>query len=381
MTKVTVVVPVYNVETYLPACLDSIIAQTLDEIEIICIDDGSTDSSPMILQKYALEDDRILVIHQENHGAGFARNVGMQRATGEYIIFLDSDDYFSAEMLETMYCRAKTCEADLCMCDAQDINDLTGEKLYHSYLRKPYPDHEPFNCHDCPDRIYNISAIAVWNKLLRRKFIEEYNISFPECSRYEDVSFAFKVYSFAEKIVTVPRKLICYRRNRPGSLLTTCMEEPACVAEAYSFTYKELEKAGVFKTESLRRSFLDKAANIYYYHLDLLGNYDNYRKCYESIFGPNSLLEQYEPCGNELKNIQMYLEHRTDTPEEFLYFKHIDTLNKYEALRDKYEREKRKVAKNRKLLDTLKKENEELREELTRVSREKCKLKRLIGKE
>ena len=116
MVKVSVILPVYNEEKYLPQCLDSICGQTLREIEIICVDDGSTDSSPQILEGYAKKDARVKLIRQENQFAGVARNKGMSYATGKYLSFLDADDYYAPEMLEKMAEEAEKNKADIVIC-------------------------------------------------------------------------------------------------------------------------------------------------------------------------------------------------------------------------------------------------------------------------
>ena len=105
--KVSVIVPVYNMERHLRRCLDSLLAQSLDDIEIICVDDGSTDSSREILSEYAQKDERFEFIAQENRSAGAARNTGMKKASGEYLIFLDSDDFFDKDLLKKTYEKAK----------------------------------------------------------------------------------------------------------------------------------------------------------------------------------------------------------------------------------------------------------------------------------
>ena len=112
MVKVSVIIPVYNVEPYLKQCMDSVVGQTLKDIEIICVDDGSTDNSLDILREYAAEDSRIQIIEQKNAGAGAARNNGMRYATGKYLSFLDSDDFFEPRMLEKAYDLAEKDQAD-----------------------------------------------------------------------------------------------------------------------------------------------------------------------------------------------------------------------------------------------------------------------------
>ena len=111
--KVSIIVPVYNVEKYLPICIDSIICQTLREIEIICVDDGSTDNSSVILDQYAIKDERIKVVHKKNGGYGKAVNIGMDLAQGEYVGIVDSDDYILPEMYEILYMNAKKNNLDM----------------------------------------------------------------------------------------------------------------------------------------------------------------------------------------------------------------------------------------------------------------------------
>ena len=123
MVKVSVIIPVYNVEPYLKQCMDSVVGQTLKDIEIICVDDGSTDNSLDILREYAAEDSRIQIIEQKNAGAGAARNNGMRYATGKYLSFLDSDDFFEPRMLEKAYDLAEKDQADLkCLLAGHGIN-------------------------------------------------------------------------------------------------------------------------------------------------------------------------------------------------------------------------------------------------------------------
>ena len=121
--KVSVIVPVYNVSEYLGQCLDSILLQTLQDIEVICVNDGSTDDSLDILQGYAMFDERLKIISQENAGAGAARNNGIKHATGEYIICLDSDDFFEPDMLEKMVAKAEEDGSDVVVCDFYFFNN------------------------------------------------------------------------------------------------------------------------------------------------------------------------------------------------------------------------------------------------------------------
>ena len=132
----SVIIPVYNIERHLRQCLDSVTGQTLTELEIICVDDGSTDGSPEILADYAQRDGRFQIITQPNTGPGVARNTGMDRATGEYLIFLDSDDWFEPDFLERMVAKAKETGADVTICRAVEFDTQTGRELPSEWMLK-----------------------------------------------------------------------------------------------------------------------------------------------------------------------------------------------------------------------------------------------------
>lgn len=148
MPKISVIIPVYNVENYLRECLDSIINQTFKDIEIICVDDCSTDNSLDILNEYAQKDNRIKVFEQkENSGQGAARNFGISIAQGEYITFVDPDDYIESTMYEKMYNQAKTLNSEIVMCDVQKFFETSGNiKLYNAFKKyKNVYENEPVN--------------------------------------------------------------------------------------------------------------------------------------------------------------------------------------------------------------------------------------------
>lgn len=123
MPKISIVIPVYNVEKYLRKCFDSILNQTFQDFEIICVDDGSTDKSLEILQEYKRKDDRFIILQQRHAGAGAARNHGIKLAEGKYIQFLDSDDYFEPNLLEEMYTRAEKSGAEITVCSSRKVDD------------------------------------------------------------------------------------------------------------------------------------------------------------------------------------------------------------------------------------------------------------------
>ena len=197
--KVSVIIPVYNVEKYLHKCLDSILRQTLKEIEIICIDDGSQDNSLEVIKEYASKDNRIIVISQENKKQGAARNKGIEIAKGEYLAFIDSDDCVELDYFEKLYSLVKSYDADIVT-----TNILKHKKKYNKYnvLYKKEASATSLNdkinlCKDKSQRFFNVV-----NKLYKKSLINDNNIRFAENCYFEDVMFSTKAIFCANKVVT-----------------------------------------------------------------------------------------------------------------------------------------------------------------------------------
>ncbi len=219
--KVSVILPVYNVGKYLRQSLDSLINQTLKEIEIICVDDGSTDDSYEILEEYKQKDSRIKVIHKENKGTGAARNDGLRLAEGECIGFVDPDDWVKPEMFERLYNLIKEKDLDIAMC----MPDGYDEK---NAVNAPFPYFVDANFENIiDDRIFNWRDLSpfsypmcVWNKLYTKELFDKNNIDFAEGLDFEDHKVIFGTLLTAEKIFFIREKLYVYRFNREGSVLT-----------------------------------------------------------------------------------------------------------------------------------------------------------------
>ena len=208
MPKVSVIVPVYNVEKYLERCIKSLVNQTLQDIEIILVDDGSTDSSKIIIEKYLnLHKEKIKYHYKKNGGLSSARNYGIPHAKGEYIAFLDSDDYIEPTMYEEMYNVAKKENSDMVECD----------------FIWEYPDKQKYDC----GQIYNSkkealekARVVAWNKLIKRDILEKEKIEFPFGLRYEDVEFFYKLVPSLNKISFVKSYFIHYVQ-RDNSIVNT----------------------------------------------------------------------------------------------------------------------------------------------------------------
>ena len=221
LPKVSVIVPVYNMEKYLEECLDSIISQTLQDIEIICINDGSTDNSLTILQKYAQKDFRITIIDKQNEGVSAARNKAIQTARGKYIQFLDSDDCIIPNTCETLYNQCEQNDLDmLCFGGYNFIDNKDNEQdtPYYSfrYLPKDW-NKDVFNYTDCIDFI-NRMAVSACLTFYKKSFIKKHKIMFPPHLRFEDNIFFCKALIRAKRIAINKTKF--YQRRLHSEQIT-----------------------------------------------------------------------------------------------------------------------------------------------------------------
>lgn len=197
MPKISVIVPVYNVEKYIEKCLDSLVNQTLKDIEIIIVNDGSKDNSDEIIKRYQEKYDNIIYLTKENGGLSDARNYGIPYAKGEYIAFLDSDDYVECNIYEKMYNNAKENNSDYVECD-----------FIWEYPNKRIIDigEEYTGKHEMLQKV----RVVAWNKLIKREIVQKTKIQFPKGYRYEDVEFTYKIIPYLNKTSKVKEPLIHY---------------------------------------------------------------------------------------------------------------------------------------------------------------------------
>ena len=220
---VSVIMPVYNNEKYLEQCLDSIVNQSLTDIEIICVDDGSEDSSAEILKRYAEKDSRIRIIYQENAGAGAARNNGLRHAQGKYLSFLDSDDFFENDMLEKAVKKIEEDAADFVVfrCN-QYLNDCDKFKnVRYTLKEQTLPPYVPFNFRQITDNVFKTFVGWAWDKLYKREFVMRHGLTFQEQRTSNDMLFVFTALVLAEKITYLDEVLAHQRRNNNESLSNT----------------------------------------------------------------------------------------------------------------------------------------------------------------
>lgn len=265
MTKVSVVIPVFNTEKYIDICLDSLINQSFKDFEAICINDGSNDSSLYILEQYSKYDKRIKVFSTENKGLSEARNYGVSLCRGKYVTFLDSDDYISPVMLEIFYKNLNETGADFVFGDSYKINPLTNEISFWDYIKenelKTYlknPKDKWFNEKDVPSFFWEKINVCAWGKMYKRKFIE--NIKFPKGLIFEDIPHFTECYLKAKKISFDFRKTYCYRISRSDSIINSRQDKYLDVFKIYNLVedvFKKYNKFEKFKNDFLYKKLRD----------------------------------------------------------------------------------------------------------------------------
>jgi glycosyltransferase involved in cell wall biosynthesis len=260
--KVSVIVPVYNPGKYLCQCLDTIISQTLKEIEIICVDDGSTDGSAEVLAQYQQKDNRIRIVTQENKGGGPARNTGLEIARGEYLSFLDSDDYFDKDMLRLASKKADETDADVVIFNIYTDDFATGIiKMPTWALEQEYIPHiEVFSKDDIPETILQLSAGSVWNKLYRREMIIKENIRFQNIAAADDIYFSFMALVLAKRVTVLNKRLMYYRASNPTGQIHSRTKVPLNQYIALKTVKEALCDRNLYYM--LEKTFLNRAADM-----------------------------------------------------------------------------------------------------------------------
>ena len=205
---VSVIVPVYNVEKFLPQCIDSLLAQTHPDLEIILVDDGSKDSSGSICDAYAQQDSRVTVLHQENRGQAAARNLGIREAKGEYIGFVDSDDFVESNMYESMLRAALQHDAQIVSCGMYAV-DIQGNVLFESHV---LPKERVYSADAAAEQLLTFGTLNVscCDKLFRRNLFDD--VKYPEGQTNEDAAIIFDLMLQAEKVVHIGLPMYSYRQ-------------------------------------------------------------------------------------------------------------------------------------------------------------------------
>ena len=246
MKKVSVIIPIYNISEYIEECVESLWQQTYNELEIILVNDGSTDSSGQICEELEKQDERIIVIHKNNGGISEARNVGIDSASGDYIFFLDGDDYLEAKTIETLVCILEENEVDISAILRVEHNNITGELIIG--------DKEKMLLH-----LLNISAVEMWGKLYKKELFQ--SVRLPMGKRHEDL-YVLPTIVFNANKIAVYHKGFYHYRQRDNSIM----------GELRKGDIKELINCCLFgirdiKKLSKKKSYVLEIQKWYFYHI------------------------------------------------------------------------------------------------------------------
>ena len=294
--EVSVIMPVYNSQDYLRECLDSVCSQRMQDIEIICVDDGSTDGSLEILNEYAANDSRMQVLTQENLYAGVARNNGMKHARGKYLMFLDSDDFFSTHLVSKMYNKIIENDCDICICDGKHYHTDTGVyEQVHSLLNHNFlPETEPFSHNDIPNGFYNLTSSVVWNKMFKKEFVEKHGLDFAPTRTANDVYFVNLSLAFAEKITYVTDALAFYRVGMTTNLQSVKKDVPLDFYDQFIRVRDRLIETDILDT--IHRTFCSVIFSNILYHLNTIASYNGFCKVFDKFINDGISDFRMEPA-------------------------------------------------------------------------------------
>ncbi len=267
--RVSVIIPVYNSESYLSECMDSVLSQSLRDIEIICIDDGSDDASLPMLREFKKKDVRVKIIEQPHINGSAARNKGLEIARGEYLAFMDADDYYLDDALKIAYSKAKREDGvDVVVFGANEYNVANKREkfLSESLVKENCPDHDPFSPDEMADKLFNSFHNWPWNKLFRRSFIEENKIVFQDVERSNDVMFVSLALASAKKITLVDQALICHRVGHGTNVQAKNAEHPLAFWKAFQETKNKLQELP--DHDQMIKSFLNGTLYAFRNYLD-----------------------------------------------------------------------------------------------------------------
>lgn len=321
MIKLSIIIPVYNVEKYLDKCINSLIYQTMKELEFIFVNDGTPDNSVDIIKKYQNIDKRIKLLEKANGGQASARNLGLKHAKGEYVAFLDSDDYVALNMYEKLYNRAKKDNLDICICDYFYAYDDRIEKNNNTITKakeKKITREEYITLTPCP-----------WNKIIKKEFLSKQNFRFPEGIIYEDLASIPLLGLNNPKVVYINEYLHYYLQSDSSTMRN----------KEYKSKYEDIFKA----VKYLYDNMIDKGNNeeleyLLTYHFLYLGSLNFYKyKKYKHIDRIASEMKHYFPNWKKNKLVKLNFNTKELVYLKLFYYKKYFLINIYRRLFNKNE--------------------------------------------
>ena len=354
---VSVVMPVYNGEDYIEETIKCVVDQTYRTIELIIVDDGSTDNTAEIVKSLMNDDSRIKYYYREKGNAGVQRNYGFEQSKGEFLLFLDSDDLFERDMIEKMINKIIIDKADICVCNADQYNTENGEYVSKpQYLRmKAIPEEIPFSRKSIGNKILYFTTSVPWNKLIKREFIENNNLRFQDIERANDQLFSIMALVMAESITIVEDVLVHYRVKQKGNLTTDFSQTPLCAFWSMLESSKCLSEKGLLDDENVRCALDNKIANLMIYSLNIQKDIAGYKELYELLHNGG-----FEKLGFILKDKEYYFD-----PLEFENIKKIMLMSYDEFL----------LTKNREYRDVIAKKNQTYKNMLSQKNEKIAELK------
>lgn len=289
--EISVIIPVYNVEKYVGRCLSSLVEQTFRNFEVIAVNDGATDDSPMILHHFAEKYSYIHVIDQANAGMSRARNAGMRAARGRYFAFVDSDDYVAPTFLEELYRACEEYGAEISCC-----------YYYYHFIENDFLFEYPFRCKGVMNRAEAMKKLLhdvqiqslVWNKLYRRELFTDYGITFPSMT-FEDMATANRIFAHASRVVVLDRPLYYYNQRSTSTLATMSTNKINDFIRAIAMVRISLEKNGLYeKYKKSYQALVRKTCNCcYLYVLKVHTEKKCMRGCMENMRRVSRALKHY----------------------------------------------------------------------------------------
>lgn len=280
---VSIVVPIFNGERFLEQCLDSLLAQTHASIELICVDDGSTDSTPKLLAGYAARDKRVRIITQENAGPGPARNRGIDAATGDYLFFFDADDWCEPTLVERALARIEETAADMVVLTYNVFDQRIGTPFFADWAVLPDKfGNDPFCWKDNPDWAFRALQNLPWNKFLRKSFVDGNDFRFEEdVFLTEDLMFSAPAIVRAKRISIVPDPLIFHREGTGENVMAKKDAHPTDFIRAF-LTFKAfLENEGVM--DEMHIGYVNWTLDGIVHNVETLNTYDGFETTYRAL--------------------------------------------------------------------------------------------------
>ncbi len=280
---VSIIIPVYNAEKYIDQCLSSLLMQTYQNFEIICVDDGSTDNSAEILRDYEGRYEQIKVLTQKNQYAGSARNTGMKVANGKYLLFLDADDFSREDMVACIVTAAESDQTEVLVFDECIYDNILQKVVQTSWrpLKRELFGEGIKSCMEIADTIFEFANPGPCNKLFLREFITKNNLWFQCIQRTNDLYFVYAAFSHAARIGILDEKFLYIRSNNPESLQGSGYATPTIFAQAIYALRDNLENRGVLPL--FQKSFDNMTLSISLYSLNNMKDEKAYQQAYCSL--------------------------------------------------------------------------------------------------